>query len=295
MTQDPLAPPPGAPPPPATPPAMPPAGAVVPSPGLDRVAVERVLARATELQLGTPDGTGLLTEEQILELGREVGLSPAALKQALAEERTRLALPAEGGAAARLFGPRVVHASRTVPGTAASVLALLDVWMSRDECLQSRRRFPDRATWEPRRDLVGSLRRGLNLGGRGYALTRAAEVGATVVAVDEARALVRLDADISPSRSARVQGAVVTTATGVAAGGTLAALASMVVVGTAAAAAAVATVAVLPVVAGVGMSYAIARGHAGTASRVQLALEQLLDRLEHERPGGRLPPTGRPW
>jgi hypothetical protein len=293
MTPDPLAPPPGPPTPPAATPHG--GGAVVPPPGLDRLAVERVLARATELQLGTPDGTGLLTEEQILDLGREVGLSPAALRQALAEERTRLAVPAEGGAASRLFGPRVVHASRTVPGTPASVLALLDVWMSRDECLQSRRRFPDRATWEPRRDLVGSLRRGLNLGGRGYALTRAAEVGATVVSVDDARALVRLDADISPSRNARVQGSIATAATGVVTGGTLAALASMVVVGTAAAAAAVATVAALPVVAGAGIAYAVARGHAGTAARVQLALEQLLDRLEHERPGGRLPPTGRPW
>lgn len=292
MTQDPLVPP-GT--PPNSPPGAPPSTAIVAQPGLDRLAVERVLARATELQLGAPDGTGMLTEEQILELGREVGLSPAGLKQALAEERTRLALPVEGGAAARLFGPRVVHASRTVPGTPTSVLALLDVWMSRDECLQTRRRFPDRATWEPRRDLVGSLRRGLNLGGRGYALTRAAEVGATVVPVDEGRALVRLDADVSTSRTARVQGSIATAATGVVTGGTLAALASMVVVGTATAAAAVATVAALPVVAGAGIAYAVARSHAGVAARVQLALEQLLDRLEHERGGVRLPPMGRPW
>lgn len=264
----------------------------VATPALDRAAVERVLARATELQLGAPDGTGLLSEAQILELGREVGLSAPALRQALAEERTRLALPVEGGATARLFGPRVVYVSRTVPGTPASVLALLDVWMSRDECLQPRRRFPDRATWEARRDLVGSLRRGLNLGGRGYVLTRAAEVGATVVAVDDVRTLVRLEADVSPSRAARVQGAVVTTATGVATGGTLAVLASMVVAG-AAAAAAVATVAVLPVAAGIGMSYAIARGHSGVAARMQLALEQVLDRLEHERVGARAVPPPR--
>ena len=287
MTQDPLV-------PPGPPPGTPPSTAVVPPSGLDRLAVERVLARATELQLGAPDGTGLLTEEQILELGREVGLSAAALKQALAEERTRLALPAEGGAAARIFGPRVVHASRTVPGTPTTVLALLDVWMSRDECLQSRRRFPDRATWEPRRDLVGSLRRGLNLGGRGYTLTRAAEVGATAVAVDEARTLVRLEADVSPSRTARVQGSIATAATGVVTGGTLAGVASMVVVSTAGAAAAVATVAALPVLAGVGIAYAVARGHAGTAARMQLALEQVLDRLEHERGVPRVPP-GRAW
>jgi hypothetical protein len=56
---------------------------------LDRSSLERVLARAAELQSGPSDTGEEFTEEQLLELGKEVGLSPQHLRQALAEERTR--------------------------------------------------------------------------------------------------------------------------------------------------------------------------------------------------------------
>jgi len=55
---------------------------------LDRAALERVLGRAAELQAGGADAPETLTEAQLLEIGREVGLSPEHLRQALAEERT---------------------------------------------------------------------------------------------------------------------------------------------------------------------------------------------------------------
>jgi hypothetical protein len=260
---------------------------------LDRAAVERVLARATELQVAMPEGGGLLTEEQLLELGQEVGLAPEALRQALAEERTRTVVPVESGMAARLFGPRSASASRTVRGTAPQVMGLLDGWMQRDECLRPKRRFTDRATWEPRDDFFGSLRRNLNLGGRGYALMRAREVAATVVPVDERRVLVRLDADLASSRQARVRVSGTAAAAGVVTGGALAAVASLVVVPGAIAVAAVAVLAAAPAIAGLGGAYAAARGHAAVVERTQLALEQLLDRLEHEPGRGATPLIGR--
>src|SRR3954471_7576380 len=90
---------------------------------LDRSSLERVLARAAELQSGPGDTEEGFTEEQLLELGKEVGLSPQNLRQALAEERTRSSLPEdERGFAATLFGPSQVRASRVVPGRAAEVL-----------------------------------------------------------------------------------------------------------------------------------------------------------------------------
>ena len=58
-----------------------------------RGALERVLARAAELQGASGDETDAadnLTDEQVLELGKEVGLSPEHIRQALAEERSRL-------------------------------------------------------------------------------------------------------------------------------------------------------------------------------------------------------------
>jgi len=59
-----------------------------PARALDRSSLERVLARAAELQSTTGETGEEFTEEQLLELGREVGLSPQNLRQALAEERT---------------------------------------------------------------------------------------------------------------------------------------------------------------------------------------------------------------
>ena len=74
---------------------------------IDRAAVERVLARALELQAGpSGDTQDRLTEAQLLDLAKEVGLDPLHLRQALAEERTRVLVPAEAGMAARLFGDR---------------------------------------------------------------------------------------------------------------------------------------------------------------------------------------------
>jgi hypothetical protein len=172
-------------------------------------------------------------------------------------------------------------------------MAALLSWMENEECLQVKRRFPDRSTWEPRRDFVGSIRRGLNLGGRGYALTKATEVGATVVPVDAGRVLVQLNADLGPARRARVVGGGVTAAGGVLAG------ASPLLIGAAlipdpslaffALSGAIATAGTLGGVMG---GLGIARTHRSAVTRTQLALEQILDHLQHsagEAGRGKLP------
>jgi hypothetical protein len=97
-------------------PADPPGGSLAP---LDRAAFERVLARATELQAHLSDAPDGLTERQLLDLGNEVGISADHLKQALAEERTRVVLPEESGVVGSWFGStRPRH--RVVPGTERS-------------------------------------------------------------------------------------------------------------------------------------------------------------------------------
>ena len=104
---------------------------------VDRAAVERVLARALELQAGPAgDPQDRLTEAQLLDLAKEVGLDPVHLRQALAEERTRVAVPEEKGLLATLYGSATVSAQRTVHGTPAQVLQALDDWMQRQECLK---------------------------------------------------------------------------------------------------------------------------------------------------------------
>jgi hypothetical protein len=119
----------------------------------------------------------------------------------------------------------------------------------------------------------------LNIGGRAYALTPANEVGATVVPVDAERVLVRLDADFSPSRARSVRWSGVTAGLGVTSGAGVVALASMsaepgalligAVVGS-----------IWTALAGIAAA-TIAGAQRRKLARGQLALEQILDRLEH--------------
>ena len=54
---------------------------------LDRTTIERVLARAAELQATSgsdEDGESNLSESQLIEIGKEVGINPTTLTQALA-------------------------------------------------------------------------------------------------------------------------------------------------------------------------------------------------------------------
>jgi hypothetical protein len=257
-------------------PAEPPGGSLAP---LDRAALERVLARATELQARLADAPDELTEKQLLELGNEVGIPAEHLRQALAEERTRVVLPEETGVVASWFGSTMAAASRVVPGTPAEVLAQIDSWMQRQELLRVRRRIGERFTWEARRDFMGTVQASFNIGGRPYALTTAAEIGATVVPVDASRVLVRLDADFGQSRVRNVRWAGATAGLGVASGASVVALASVsgepgaLVIGAIVGS-------IWTALAGLGAS-AIARAQRRKVARGQLALEQILDRLEH--------------
>ena len=253
---------------------------------LDRAAVERVLARAVALQATTADAGGELTEQQLIELGQEVGLSPHHLRQALAEELTRVSLPEETQTVGRLFGPAAMSASRVVHGTTAGVLAALDQWMQKEECLQVKRRHADRITWEARRDFFTRIRREWNVGGRGYALSRASEVGATATPVDERRTLVRLDADLSGRRRSGVQWSGLIAGGGLATGAGIAAFLVSLPGSSVVAAGALAA---LFVAAGAGGAAGVAGAQRGFAQRVQLALEQVLDRLEHGAAPGEAP------
>lgn len=263
---------------PPDPPAPPeaPGGSLAP---LDRAALERVLARSSELQAHLADAPEHITEKQLIELGGEVGISGDHLRQAIAEERTRVVLPEESGVVGSWFGSTVAVASRVVPGTASDVLALLDTWMQREELLRVRRRVGERLTWEARRDFMGSMQASFNIGGRAYALTPAAEIGATVVPLDAGRVLVRLDANFAPSRRLSAGWAGAVAGLGVTSGAGVVALASLSGEPGALAIGAIVG-SVWTTLAGVAAA-AVARAQRRKVARGQLALEQILDRLEH--------------
>jgi hypothetical protein len=245
---------------------------------IDRAAVERVLARALELQAGASgtDTADRLTEAQLLDLAKEVGLDPMHLRQALAEERTRVAMPEEKGVLATLYGGATVSAQRVVTGTPTQVLQALDDWMQRQESLRVKRHLSERIVWEADRSVASVVRRAVS--GRGDALVRANDVAATAISVEGSRVLVRLDAFLGGHRASMFQVNAGLGAASLVAGGILAALSFPVLAAVAPA------VVLVPSVWGVTRST-----HARTLERAQLALEQVLDRLERGEAGR--PPT----
>ena len=244
-----------------------------------RNQLERVLARAAELQGLSADSnepSDALTEAQVEELGREVGLSVASIRQAIAEERARVVpVQEEAGLARSLFGESRVGAQRVVPGTPPRLLDTLDRWMQRDELLRLVRQRSDLRVWEPGRGLVDSLRRAF--GGRDYALFRANEIIATVVPMDDASSLVRMEADFSQLRGSGAKQTVVGAGVGTAATGAAVVLNVML------------PVAIIPALGVTALAWAGARRRQRHATqRGLLAIEYLLDRLER---GDKEPPS----
>ena len=64
---------------------------------VDRAAIERIIQRAAELQTGERDLDDGLTKDELLALGKEVGIPERLLRQALLEERSRTELPPSQG------------------------------------------------------------------------------------------------------------------------------------------------------------------------------------------------------
>jgi hypothetical protein len=243
-----------------------------PKPPVTRGALERVLARAAELQSASGEDIGpaeTLTEAQVLDLGKEVGLSPDHIRQALAEERARvepLETPGEG-LGYRLFGATRIATQRAVRGTPQRLLATLDRWMQHEEWLRILRQREDRIVWEPREGLLASMRR--LFGARAYALHRASHISATVIAVDQAYSLVRLEADFSLHRRTMASQTVAGAAFGSLSTGAMVMMGFML------------PVAVVPAIGIAGVSYATSRRtHRAVTHRALLTLEQVLDRLE---------------
>lgn len=251
-----------------------------PGTALTRAALERVLARAAQLQgsTGESDDAGAMTEAQIVDLGKEVGLSTEAVRQALAEERSRTIVPEESGLLASLAGPSAITAARTVPGSAPAVLAALDAWMQRNEGLEVKRRFADQLVWEARRDFFSTFRRALTVSGSGLELAAADNVSAIVADVAPGQSHARIVADFRSTRRER-------TMTGVA----LTLLFAILITGPLLAIGIPVLLAALlgTAVPAIGLLVTRSR-YAHVVARAQIAMEQALDRLEF---GTATPPT----
>jgi hypothetical protein len=249
---------------------------------IDRAAIERVIQRAAELQTGERELGDGLTAEEVVALGKEVGIPERYLQQALLEERGRAVEPVAHGLLDRMFGVGTVTAQRVVRGDVDSAERGLIAWMGQQELLTVQRQQSGRITWEPLRGVQAAIRRsGAAFSGRKvFMLTRARLVTAVVTALEPGFCLVALAADLHPVRGAIIGGV---TALGAAAIATSAALAVMTPFW---------WVAVAPLPFFAGMGWGVARQFRPAVQRTLLGLERALDHLERGevKPAHALPP-----
>lgn len=256
---------------------------------ISREALERIIQRAAELQAGERDIGEGLTNNEVLALGKDVGIPERYLRQAMLEEQTRTAPEVATGTWAWLTGPRSLVAHRVVPGEREAVERALNRWMVEEELLQPKRRYADRTSWEPKAGAFASIQRALGgAGGRRYSLARAGEVTAQIVQLEPGFCLVRLEADIRQQRARRISGGTVMSVVGWGLTG-----------GTLLIAPPLALALALAFVPGIGLTIGgawVARSYAGVNERTQVSLEQVLDRLERsEIRGGQSLPGPHPF
>jgi hypothetical protein len=236
---------------------------------LSRADVQLVLRRAAELER-RPEASEELTPSELAELAGEVGLSPAAVEQALGELRAgALDEAAPPSTLERVLGRQAIEVERTISGSVADVERRVDRLLHA-ELLRKKRDLGPRALWEPAPDLFSKLRRAF-FGGN-VVLPRVRELSSTVVDAGPGRALVRFSVDIGALQRKVVSGAALGTAAGIAAALVLSAMG---------------TPHALEWLAAAGLSgtgaLASLRLYRGEVANMATALEHLCDRLERDR------------
>ena len=252
---------------------------------IDRPALERILQRAAELQASERDvGEGLTTDE-VLDLGKEVGIPAAYLRRAIMEDQSHgLDTQAVGGGLlGRTVGPAEVNAIRVIAGNQDQIERALLGWLDKQELMVVQRHQPGRISWERDRGMRAALRRGMSTfedeGQAKYMLFRSDVVTATVTPLEPGFCHVALTAGARGARSGLVGGALAITSIG--AGATTVAL----VLGAA-------PVVALGSVLWLGLGYRITRRYRPVLERLQLGLERALDHAEGAgaKPSRQLPP-----
>ena len=249
---------------------------------IDRAALERIIQRAAELQTTEREMGDSLTSDELIALGREVGIPGRYLQQALLEERTRIGRVAAAGLFERVTGPGEVAAQRVVQGNPAAIEAALLQWMERNELLCVQRQQTGRITWEPMGGMQAAFRRStaaIGSGKRPFMLSRAATVSATIVPLESGYSHVSLSADTRKVRGGYVGAGAALAGAGAASTAALVALGALL------------PLALIPLPLALGLGYGVLRRFAPAVARIQLGLERALDFLEQgaTSPQHRLP------
>jgi hypothetical protein len=125
-----------------------PDGSRLPERRLTTEQMEAAVRRAVELQALDADAASDagVSEEELVRIGNELGISPAHMRRAMAEVTASGPPPTKSSE--RLFGPARTSASRTVPGNAEEVQRHIEKYLLDSQYLAVLRRLPDRTVYE---------------------------------------------------------------------------------------------------------------------------------------------------
>lgn len=236
----------------------------------DRAQLERILQRAAELQAGERDPGEELSRDELLQLGREVGIPGKFLEQAVLEEQTRLPDQRLDGFWDRAVGPAAVTAMRVVRGEAGQVERVLADYMEEHELLAVARQSNGRTLWEPLKGFNAAMKRSkavLGGGNKPFMLARALTVSASVTPLEAGFVHVTIEADVREARGQFIGGATAFASLGLAVGIVVAVLVAPIV-------------ALAPIPMGLGLGWGVLRRYAPVYQRTQMGLERALDHVE---------------
>lgn len=241
------------------------------------------MQRAAELQASEADIGEGLTPDEVLALGRDVGIPGRYLQQAMLEQSSAITTPAESGLVGQLVGPADVTAQRVVQGDPEDAARALVSWFDSNELLVVLRQQPGRVTFEPLGGMQAALRRGtaaLSSSKPKFMLARATLVTATFNRLETGYCHVTLTANLRKLRGGYVGGAFASGSTGVAAAIVAATLSPFWVV------------IVPPLLVGGAIGWLVLKQYRPVAERALLGLERALDFLERGgiKPGHQIPP-----
>jgi hypothetical protein len=250
----------------------------LPARRLSTVEVEAVLRRAVELQAREGDERVAeaegMSETELVRIGREIGLSPWHIQQALAETSARP--EQEERWFGRGFGPGDVRVSRLLRLPAERARADLDRYMHERECMVVHRRFTDRVVYVRASGFAADLQRGLSGFNQKYPRIDAPEVEVAIRPADEQSTYVGLRIDLRGRRTGWASGGLVT---GTGTGGALAVFLGLAVAPPAA-------LVGIPIF--LGSIWGSRAAYRRALAEKHEQLESVLDRLEH---GELLPPS----
>ena len=172
--------------------------------------LERVIARASVLQHAAGDGEQRqMSEQEIIAIGREVGLDAEHVRQALAEFRAEALSPAppeDHPLLARWFGSPHARVRRVMRGDPQDIHRAFERHLSRQARMRAVRLRGTTSVWEPDSSWMGKLTRALDFEGRGYELTQLKSFSIVTAAASPSESLVTLTADLGEARSEQIQG-----------------------------------------------------------------------------------------